>query len=1071
MISPSATIGAQTVIVTTGAEVVSVPSVFNIQAGVPTVTGVAPNTGQQGQQNLFVTITGQFTNFVQGTSQVSFGAGITVGTVTISSPASLTASISIAGNAAAGPHAVTVTTGAEVASLANGFTVGGGTAIITQVTPNAGQQGQANLTVAITGQFTNFVQGTSQATFGAGITVNSITVVSATSLSASITVAANATAGARTVSVTTGIEAASLANGFTVQAGTPVLSTLVPNSAQQGQTSLAVTITGQATNFVQGTSPVTFGQGITVNTVTVTNATSLTANITVAVNSPAGPRTVTVTTGTEVATSVNGFTVAAGTVMISTVNPSTAPQGQSNLAVAITGQFTGFSQGTSVVSFGQGITVGTVAVTSATNLTAQISVAGNAPLGARAVTVTTGTEVASLANAFTVTTAVNQPPVITIAPTWSVVLPNRLTATYTVTDDGLPLGGALTVSWSTIATPAGATVGYQNQTNTSISVGFDAAGTYTLRITATDTQFTVFKDITVTVTTSTLPPPTVSISAPLDGAEVTTAINVAGSVNSTSLTNWVLEYQKVGDSGFTSLTTGTTIVTNATLGTFDPSLLVNGLYNLRLRATDTGGRSTTTAPISLVLTKNQKIGNFTVSFNDLSVPVAGLPIQVVRTYDSRRRSSPADFSYGWTLDVKTANINESVAIGGQWTETTTGGTFPTYCLQPNQAHVLTVTLPEGTTYQFNQTLTPSCQQLVPILQTTIGFAPTGSTPPNVGLAMIANNVVVVNGTLGGVTLLDADGISTLGPDQYILTLPDGRTLHLSRQFCLKSLSDLNGNTLTVTAAGITHSSGKSVIFSRNAAQLITKITDPAGNAINYTYDNLTGDLTSVTDRTNQTTTFTYDTGHGLLTIKDPRGVQPIRNDYDARGRLISHTDAYGNVINYTHNLATRQEIATDRLGNITVNEYDTDGNVVKVTDALGGITQRTYDGHGNVLTEAHALGNTRTYTYDANDNRLTEKDPLGATTTYTYNSRKQVLTVTDSLGRVTTNVYDANGNLTSTKDAAGNTTTYTYTTSGLQQSATDALGNLTSYVYDASGNLTQQTDPLLNVTTFTTATV
>jgi hypothetical protein len=30
--------------------------------------------------------------------------------------------------------------------------------------------------------------------------------------------------------------------------------------------------------------------------------------------------------------------------------------------------------------------------------------------------------------------------------------------------------------------------------------------------------------------------------------------------------------------------------------------------------------------MSVVLTKNLKIGNFTVSFTDLNVPVAGLPI-------------------------------------------------------------------------------------------------------------------------------------------------------------------------------------------------------------------------------------------------------------------------------------------------------------------------------------------------------------------------------------------------------------------------------------------------------------
>ena len=84
------------------------------------------------------------------------------------------------------------------------------------------------------------------------------------------------------------------------------------------------------------------------------------------------------------------------------VNPTSGQQGQTGLNVAITGQFTHFATGTSAVSFGAGITVGTVTVTDTTHLTAQISIDAAAALGGRTVTVTTGAEVVSLANSFTV---------------------------------------------------------------------------------------------------------------------------------------------------------------------------------------------------------------------------------------------------------------------------------------------------------------------------------------------------------------------------------------------------------------------------------------------------------------------------------------------------------------------------------------------------------------------------------------------------------------------------------------------------------------------------------------------
>src|SRR5262249_3177104 len=90
--------------------------------------------------------------------------------------------------------------------------------LIASVTPNSGQQGQTLASLVIVGQDTNFVQGTTVASFGSGITVNSLTVTSATSATANITIGNGTTVGARTVILTTGTETASLTNGFTVTA-------------------------------------------------------------------------------------------------------------------------------------------------------------------------------------------------------------------------------------------------------------------------------------------------------------------------------------------------------------------------------------------------------------------------------------------------------------------------------------------------------------------------------------------------------------------------------------------------------------------------------------------------------------------------------------------------------------------------------------------------------------------------------------------------------------------------------------------------------------------------------------
>src|SRR5205807_1666107 len=157
--------------------------------------------------------------------------------------------------------------------LVNGFTVQAGTPTLLSANPNSGQQGQQNLSITVTGQFTHFVQGTTTASFGAGITVASLTINSSTSATAVLTIDPAAATGMRDVTLTTDAEVATLLNGFTVNAGTPALLTVSPNSAQIRRTSLAVTITGQFTHFSQATPQVNFGTGITVNSVTLTNAT------------------------------------------------------------------------------------------------------------------------------------------------------------------------------------------------------------------------------------------------------------------------------------------------------------------------------------------------------------------------------------------------------------------------------------------------------------------------------------------------------------------------------------------------------------------------------------------------------------------------------------------------------------------------------------------------------------------------------------------------------------------------------------------------------------------------------
>jgi len=379
--------------------------------------------------------------------------------------------------------------------------------------------------------------------------------------------------------------------------------------------------------------------------------------------------------------------------------------------------------------------------------------------------------------------------------------------------------------------------------------------------------------------------------------------------------------------------------------------------------------------VVVVALSRQKVGNFTLSFVDLEVPVSGLPIRVTRSYDSRDKR-PGDFGIGWRLELSDVRVEESEAAGLAWQGTVSPGFFANYCLASAAPPVVTLTLPDGRVLDFQMRLTPTCQPFLPIESARVSYVPIGTTLGTLAPAGGAD-VYVVGSWPGPVELYDASSFALFDPALYRYTSPDGRVFVVHDSEGLKSLTDLNGNRLTVTPAGITHSSGKGVTFTRDGSGRITAVTDPGGQTIEYGYDG-NGDLVSHTDREDNTTRFGYHAEilHHLVTIEDPLGRHPIRNEYDASGRLLRHVDAFGKTIEYTHQLGIRREIVTDRNLKQRVLDYDERGNVLQETDPSGKVVLRTYDARNNRLSETlpHDPGTvnppTTTYTYDGADNVL-----------------------------------------------------------------------------------------------------
>jgi len=171
-------------------------------------------------------------------------------------------------------------------SISGGWCVNITPPAVTLVNPNTGQQGQQNESVAITGQFTHFVQGTTTANFGPDITVASLTVNSATSATAILNISQTATLGAVNVTLTTGEEAATLANGFTVTPGTGSLNVLKKGGTSAGTSTVGQTIS--YTFFITNTGSLTL-TSVGVNDTNTAPAGALTSGPTCqSLSSPAG---------------------------------------------------------------------------------------------------------------------------------------------------------------------------------------------------------------------------------------------------------------------------------------------------------------------------------------------------------------------------------------------------------------------------------------------------------------------------------------------------------------------------------------------------------------------------------------------------------------------------------------------------------------------------------------------------------------------------------------------------------------------------------------------------------------
>jgi RHS repeat-associated protein len=355
-----------------------------------------------------------------------------------------------------------------------------------------------------------------------------------------------------------------------------------------------------------------------------------------------------------------------------------------------------------------------------------------------------------------------------------------------------------------------------------------------------------------------------------------------------------------------------------------------------------------------------------------------------------------------------------------------------------------------------------------------------------GAGDFANFAYNTDGTLQ--TRTDSGGATTYGYDS------SGQLNSITYPNSLGSESFANNSFGDATS----HTDGRGFIttFSYNNRRQLTNSVAPTNVVTTIAYDPI-GNTASTTDARGNVSSNTWSATRHLLAAKLPatsQGTPIVTNIYDNRDWLIRTLDPLQSPTLYTNDIAGRITATTDPLLRTTTLGYDADGRKIAITNAAGEVTIQQWDKRGSLVKTIDGAGHTILCAFDSagnqvtltnrngkvwqfkfdGANRLTNtisplghtateifnhqgkvasiKDPAGQTATYGYDGKRRLTNRTDNVG---TTLYgcDANDNRTSVSES-GLTNTWTYDAYNRVSSYKDVYGNLIQYSYDANNNLT-----------------
>ena len=218
---------------------------------------------------------------------------------------------------------------------------------------------------------------------------------------------------------------------------------------------------------------------------------------------------------------------------------------------------------------------------------------------------------------------------------------------------------------------------------------------------------------------------------------------------------------------------------------------------------------TSSDSVEVNVTGRLKLGNFNLSFKDATIPVAGIPITIVRTYDTLDAKTQGDFGYGWSLSFEQAKVTVDQATLG-------GNGWGNYRAFETGTRVY-VTTPDGRTEGFTFDPIPNNTVLGIVLSYKPYFR------PDTGNTVMLSTEVSINNTSGEWAAENESGLVTYNPadptfgNEYELTQYPSRQKSIINATTgeLAAIEDRHGNRVDLTYDGVASNRGRKLDFSRD----------------------------------------------------------------------------------------------------------------------------------------------------------------------------------------------------------------------------------------------------------------